>query len=223
MRPLSITLNSIAAVFFACFLAYTTVARQHLDSLARRFVTEKTVVYSTPVVDIAEESLKSPLVRKLLNKQQRAVIQDEITEYRRNPATYVSELTRRADPIPQIPNQNPLLVKVAEFKDKIRRFYDATLASLIGDLRIFAGTNFCAGAIGLWLACRSRDKRQESILCFSVLMFAAVVYCSYLYVDHLSFFRILFRMHLGWWYPVVLAIVLAGLCLKSGNGSARVV
>uniref|UniRef100_UPI002630D71D hypothetical protein n=1 Tax=uncultured Gimesia sp. TaxID=1678688 RepID=UPI002630D71D len=55
---------------------------------------------------------------------------------------------------------------------------------------------------------------QQSIVGFSFLIFVSVLYCSYLYVDGLTFFRILFRAHLGWLYPLVLSVVLAGLVLS---------
>ena len=67
MRNITIALNSVAAVFFACFLAYTCVARKHLESLARDFVTERTLRYSDPIVELADESLDSPLAKKLLS------------------------------------------------------------------------------------------------------------------------------------------------------------
>ena len=57
---------------------------------------------------------------------------------------------------------------------------------------------------------------------FSFLMFAAVLCCSYLYIDDLTFFRILFRTHMGWWYPVFLCVVFIGLYLeysRAGHGT----
>ena len=48
-------------------------------------------------------------------------------------------------------------------------------------------------------------------------MFIAVLYCTWLYVDDLSFFRILYRTHMGWSYPLFLCVVLAGLYLDYGR------
>jgi hypothetical protein len=70
MRKTTLVLNSIVVVFFVLFLAYTVIARQHLEALARDFVTEKTVAYSSPIVEVASESLESPLVKKLLSDDQ---------------------------------------------------------------------------------------------------------------------------------------------------------
>ncbi len=48
-------------------------------------------------------------------------------------------------------------------------------------------------------------------------MFVAVLYCSYLYVDDLTFFRILFRTHMGWWYAVFLRVMIVALYLDYGR------
>jgi hypothetical protein len=119
MRNIVIALNSIVAVFFACFLGYTFFARQHLDWLARGFVTERTLRYSSPIVEVADHSLDSPLVQKVLSKEQSAAIRSEIVEYRKDPAAYVSDLTRQAV-LPLKPqNANPLLAKVASIKERM--------------------------------------------------------------------------------------------------------
>lgn len=70
------------------------------------------------------------------------------------------------------------------------------------------------------LAYWSHTKVQKSIVWFSFLMFVTVLCCSYLYVDNLSFFRILFRTHMGWWYPLVMCVILTGLYVEYG-GAAR--
>ncbi|NUQ64778.1 MAG: hypothetical protein HUU20_20135 [Pirellulales bacterium] len=207
-------LNAAAAVFFSCFLAYTFLARQHVDGLARSFVTEKTLQYSGPIVDLAEESLAIPLIQRLLSAEQLASIRGEIAEYRKDPSAYIADLTRKTRAVAQRKELNPLLVKVASLKERIRTFYDNTLDALVADLRIFSASNLCAAAIALLLAVWSREALQKSIVWFSLLMFIAVLYCSCLYIDNLTFFRILFRMHLGWWYSVLLCVVLAGLCLE---------
>lgn len=84
MRKTTLALNSIVAVFFACFLAYTFLARSHRDGLARVFVTEKTLQYSEPIVELADGSLDLPLVQKLLSEEQDATIRREIAAYRKN-------------------------------------------------------------------------------------------------------------------------------------------
>jgi len=152
MRKTALVLNSIVVVFFVCFLAYTFIARRHLDALAREFVTEKTLVYSKPVVQIADEALDSPLTRKLLTDDQAAAIRNEIADYNNDPATYVSDLTRQR--VRELPpaKANPLLAKVASIKEKIRTFYDNTPNALIGDLRIFSVSNLIAGMIAFGLA-----------------------------------------------------------------------
>lgn len=217
MRTITIVLNSLVAVFFAGFLTYTFVAKAHLESQARRFVTEKTLQYAEPIVEVADQALDTPGVKKFLSDDQQAAIRHEITEYRNDPAVYVADLTREAVRKERNPQRHPLLEKVAAIKDRIRTFYDNTLAALIADLRIFAGSNLCAGVIALGLALCSSAKIRPAIVWFSFLMFVAVLYCSYLYIDDLTFFRILFRTHMGWWYPFLLCVALVSLYLDYGR------
>lgn len=217
MRNIAITLNSIVAIFFAGYLAYTFVAREHLNGLARDFVTEKTLQYSAPVVDIAAESLESPVVQKFLSEEQSTAIRREITAYRDDSAGYIADLTRQKMLLPKPANANLILQKIASLKERIRSFYDKTLMALIVDLRIFSASNLCAALIGLGLAYRSREQMQSSIVWFSILMLITVLYCSWMYVDDLTFFRILFRTHMGWWYPLLQCVVLAGLYLEYGH------
>lgn len=207
MRRTVIALNSIVAVFFIGFLAYTFVARQHLDGLARRFVTEKTVQYSKPIVDLAEASLDAQLVHKLLPAAHKAAVRQEIADYREDPAHYIADLTRDSRVALKPVQANPLLAKVAAIKEGIRTFYDDTLNALIDDLRIFSICNLTAAVIALGLVLTSRKKVPQSVVWFSFLMFGTVLYCSLMYVDDLTFFRILFRSHLGWKYAVVLGFV----------------
>lgn len=222
MRKLSIALNSIVAVFFVLFLGYTFVARQHLEGLAREFVTGKTVQHSAPLMETAESALDSPLVRKVLSDEQEAAIRQEIDEYHRDPAAYIADLTRQKLLVRKPEKKpHPLLKKVASIKERIRAYYDETLAALIADLRIFAASNLIAGLLALLIAYRSREQIQKSVVWFSCLMFVGVVYCSMLYIDDLTFFRILFRTHMGWWYPVLLCAVIARLQWEFGRAKTR--
>jgi hypothetical protein len=217
MRKATIALNSIVIVFFGGFLAYTFFARQHVEGLARAFVTERTLQYSAPIVTMADESLGTPIVQKRLSAQQSAAIRHEINEYRKDAAGYVADLTRQRLLPPKPANPNLVLARIASIKERIRTFYDNTLAALIADLRIFSSSNLSAGLIALWLTYRSREGVRKPLVWFSLLMFVAVLNCSYVYLDDLTFFRILFRTHMGWWYPAFLCVVLAGLYLEYGR------
>jgi len=210
MRKATLVLNSFTVVFFICFLAYTFVARQHLDSLARDFVSEKTLEYSEPVVEIANESLDSPLVRQLLSNDQATAIRNEITAYQNDPGAYVADLTQQQVLYVAIVEANPLIAKVATIKNKVRTYYGDTLQALITDLRIFSISNLIAGLIAFVLAYRSSSEIRKPIVWLSFLMFTSVIYCSYLYIDGLTFFRILFRAHMGWWYAAFLCVMIIG-------------
>lgn len=221
LRSTTLVLNSIVVVFFVGFLAYTLVAREHLNSLARAFVTEKTVEYSRPLVKAAEDALDAPDAAKMVPRLVDKAIRQELAEYWQDPKAYVADLTRpkaretkAAAPHPLL---NPLLEKIAAIKDKVRAFYDSTLEALVVDLRIFACSNLAAGLIAFTLAWRSSDPIRRPIVWFSCLMFVAVVYSSWLYVDDLTFFRILLRAHLGWGYAVCLCGMIVALWLDYGR------
>src|SRR5262245_2832203 len=95
MRKLTIALNSVVVLFFGGFVAYTFFARQHLEAPARAFVTEKTAQYSEPIVELADETLNVPAVRKFLSEDQNAAIRQEVDAYRQAPADYIADLTRK--------------------------------------------------------------------------------------------------------------------------------
>jgi hypothetical protein len=217
MRRTTLVLNSIVVVFFLCFLAYTFVARQHLEGLAHDFVTEKTLDYSEPIVDIADVAIESSMTKKLLSDDQETAIRKEIAGYQNDPAAYVSDLTREQVRDLPVQDANPLLARVASIKEKIRAFYDSTLNALVNDLRILSVSNLVAGIVAFALAYRSSSPVRQPIVVFSFLMFVAVLYCSYLYIDDLTFFRILFRTHMGWWYAVFLCVVIVALYLDYGR------
>lgn len=217
MRKTTLILNAIIIVFFVCFLGYTFVARQHLEGLARDFVTEKTLAYSKPLVEVVDVALDSRLVQKVLSDDQTLAVRQQIADYRNDPDGFVSELTKQPLSALTPKNANPLLVKVTSIKEKIRIFYDNTLNALVNDLRIFSVCNLLAGMMAFGLAFRSSSAIRPSLVWFSFLMFIAVIYCSCLYIDDLTFFRILFRAHMGWWYAVFLCFAIFSLYMDYGR------
>lgn len=201
MRNLTLALNALSAALFLAFFTYTFAARSHLESVARDFVTEKTLQHSRPIIDTVEKALDVPLVAKLVSNDDIKLVRTEIDAYRKDPATYVSDLTGKQIRKPQ-GKLGAIAQKAADAKDRIRQFYNKTLTALIVDLRIFSGTNIVAACVALFLVFKSPASVRKPLVVFSLLLFVAVVFCSYLYIDDLSFFRILTSSHMGWWYPV---------------------
>lgn len=206
--------NPAVAVFFVAFFVTTFLGRRHIDHLARDFVTSKTLKFAAPAVDLAEEAFKSPVVRRLLTKDQAAAFEREFAEYRRSPADYIAELTGRRAPAVLQPFKNPVVAKALQWKQKVRDYYDKILERLFIDLRIFAGSNVVAASIATWLAYRANRRTTGKCALMSFLLLGAVVYSVSVYVDRLTFFTILFNSHLGWWYPVLVAVTFLGLLLE---------
>lgn len=217
MRQFVLIANGFAAVFFAAFLLYTFVGRGHLIHLARDFVTTKTQKFADPAVDAAEASLRVGMVRKLLPERQIAAIESEIAAYRQDPRKYISEITGRFPVTTATPPSNPVLAKVTQWKEKVRQHYDKVLGRLLWDLRIFASSNLVAALLAILLAARTNAAQSKKLVWFSFLLFGAIAYSVYSYIDRVSFFRILFNSYLGWWYPGILAITLLGLFLEYGR------
>lgn len=218
MRRWLIIANATAATLFAIFFLYTFLGHRHLDRLARDFVTEKTRAFAEPTVDAADEMLRAPGVQRFLSDEQLAALQLEIAAYRNDPARYIGELTgRRVPAAVNVRPDNPLMARVGRWKNEIRDHYNAVLAGLFRDLRIFAGSNVVAAIFGTWLAVRTGGRRPGVVLWLSFLLLAAIAYCVYLYVDQLSFFKVMFNLHMGWSYPAFLALTFLGLYLEHGR------
>lgn len=218
MRRWLIVANATAAVFFAIFFSYTFVGQRHVDRLARDFVTDKTRTFADPVVETADEMLRAPGVRRFLSDEQLAGLQLEIADYRNDPARYIGELTgQRVPAAVNPPVNNPLVARIVRWKEKVREHYDAVLAGLFRDLRIFAGSNAVAAVLATWLAARAEGRSRGLMVWLSFLLLAAIAYCAYLYVDQLSFFKIMFNLYLGWFYPALLALTFLGLYLEYGR------
>ena len=216
MRKLTLALNALSAVLFLAFFTYTFVARTHLECIARNFVTEKTLDHSAPIIDTVEKALDVPLVAKLVSNDDIKLVRSEIDAYRKAPTTYVADLTGKHIRKPQ-GKLGAIAQKAADAKDAIRQFYNDTLRALIFDLRIFSGTNIVAACVALFLVIKSPESIRKPLLAFSLLLFVTVVFCSYLYIDDLSFFRILTSTHMGWWYPVIVIAVAVRLYKDIGG------
>jgi hypothetical protein len=204
MRSILLTLNALVVLFFTGFLIYTIFAQAHVESLARGYVTERTAHYARPLVDLTEEVLKSRTVQILTTPAQRETVEREIAAYRKGPTDYVQDLTRQRKVLIPVEHPHPIFQKVAEVKEKIRDYYDSVMAALVWDLRIFAGSNLVAGLLALGIVFWEQQRPSRWVLGFSMALFLAVLYCSWMYVDEMTFFKILAKAHFGWWYPVIL-------------------
>jgi len=217
MWKITLALNTLTAVLFTAFFTYTFFAASHLRSLARDFVTRKTLHYSGPVIDAVEKSLDGSVVTKLVSDKDLQLVRAEIAAYRQNPAGYIADLTGQS--LAMVPTQRlgAFAKKVNEAKQKIRSYYDKSLAALIVDLRIFSGTNAVAAILALAMTIKSRPPIRNRVLVFSSLLLIAIVFCSDLYIDNLSFFRILTATYIGWWYPVLVLTVAIWLYIDAGT------
>ena len=207
MRTILLISNATVALLFTAFFAYTFLGRQHIDHMARDFVTAKTQKLVTPAVDAAETTLRSDITRRLLTKTQLAAIETEIAEFRSQPAHYIQRLTSAQAP----PKPETLLAKASEkiygWKERIWAHYNKVLGRLFTDLRIFSGSNVVAACIAFLCAWHSPGRPSLQLILISGLLLLAIGLAIYFYIDHFSFFTILFDWYLGWSYPVLIGLL----------------
>ncbi len=215
MRTSLIALNAIIAVFFMAAFVFTFAGRKIINATARDFATAKTAEYAKPLVALAEQAAASPMVKKLLSEAQEEVVAREIEEYHRNPAEFVARLTGKASTRSLRLPSNPLTMRIDGWKIKIRAHYGQVLGRVLGDLRIFTGTNFIAALLAAACAWRGNRKPRAPLVTVSALLLAATLFSSFYYIDSFSFFHILFDSFLGWWYPVLLTLIFTRLYIES--------
>lgn len=207
LRKISLLLNSLVVVLSLLFFSYTFFAKAHLVEHTRAFVTEKTLAHSKPLVELMRAGLDAPLAQKLVSEKIRSQIAGELDFYDTDPIKYVTKLTSENAP-------SFGTGKIAKFKASVHAYYQSTLAALVRDLRIFSGSNLVASIFALWLLLKGKIESECKVVTFSFVVFAAVAYSSYSYIEGVSFLRILFKTHLGWWYPVGMALIVMRLVFE---------
>lgn len=214
MRTALIALNLLVAAASAGLFAYTFFAREHLTGLAEDYVVTKTVKHVTPAVEALEAALKHPAAL-LAPASIREATRAEVTAFRADPHKYVRELVAKGAAVEK--PKHPLADQVMKWKESTREYFEKTLASLILDFRIFAGTNVVAALLAAWLASRARGRWRWRVLAASVLLLAALALQIYMFIDGLTFFRIITNARVGWSYPLVVALTFGYLYFRFGR------
>ena len=224
MRTALLIISGLAGAFFAVSFVLTFLARDFVTGLAQDFVVDRTQKYADPVVEIADQAVRAPGVKLVLNEEQIQAARKEIAAYRDDSRAYIVKLVA-ADGNPPVrpPGPNAAVEeRVLHWKGKVREYFDTTLARLLRDLRIFFGSNGVAAWIAFAAAWWSRPERQRGLLWICVLLLASVAFSTYMYIDEFSYFKILFNSYMGWWYPFVLALTFLGLMIEHGrSGPAK--
>lgn len=209
LRKISIALNAIVILLSLGLFAYTFFAKSHLLEHTREFVTEKTLSYSKPLVETTRAGLESPLAKKWVSEEHRALVVSELATYDSDPVEYVASLTS-AEP------SSFGTGKIAAFKEKVHGYYQSTLTELLRDLRIFSGSNVGAGIFAILLLFSPRFKGSKKLVTFSFVIFAGVAYSTVSYIEGVSFLTILLKWHLGWGYPVLIILTILSLVFEFG-------
>ena len=216
MRNASLIVNAIVVIFFGSFLAYTYVGRAHVAGKCRDYALEKTAEYSAPLMGVADKALNAPLVDRIVPERMLEEARLSVEEYKADPSSYIARVIAQAAGA-AVESDNPILKKLTAANAKAKAYFDETVDALISDLRLFSLSNLMAGLAALLMAYKSPRRIRAQLVWFSCLMCGAVVYSSYLYVDDMTFFRILTRAHMGWWYPILLCIMIVMLIRDFGH------
>lgn len=216
MRRTLLVANAVVVAFFTCLLAYTFLGRAHVAEQCRACAIELTVQLTSPLVDAVDQELSAPAVGDFVPEFLLAQFRRAVVEYRADPASYVQRVVSQVAETPA-DSDNPIVQRIASINAAIAAYFDESVDALITDLRIFATSNLVAGLIAFLLALVSPDKVRALLVWCSCLMCISILLCAYLYVDDMTFFRILSRGHLGWSYP----ILLFGSMVRLMDGLAR--
>ena len=214
MRTALVVLNLLVAGASGALFGYTFFARDHLTGLAEEYVVAKTVAHAAPAVEKVELALKQPEAL-LVPAAIRAAVREEVDAFRADPNKYVRALVTRVA-VREKP-KHPFAEKVLAWKESIRAYADKTLASLVRDLRIFAGTNVVAALLAALFAWRARGRLRWHLVGVSALLLGVLAVQAYLFIDDLTFFRIVADWRVGWTYPTFMALTFVYLYIRFGR------
>ena len=212
LRKVAIVLNAIAIAVSLGIAVYSLFAKRHLEKLATEYVTEKTVEYVAPQVSQLKVHLDSKLAQLPLVKTYTERAKVEVAKFEAEPRVYVAKYVRVASESVHAKGWK----QGGEAKNtwqKIQKgivtHYQRVLKALILNVRIFSISNFVFSSLALLLLLYGRLTTSVAVVALSLTMFGAVCYGSYMFVDSLSFFRIIVGMPHIWSYPLLLSLFTA--------------
>jgi hypothetical protein len=216
MRTALLLISGTTGLFFAVSFALTFFARDYIHRLAQDYVIEKTHKHSDPIVNAAEQAVNVPAIKLILNDEELDVVRAEIAKYREDPRAYIVKLVvGDGRKVVAADKKAPLKERVLQWKQQIREYFDNTLDRLLRDLRIFFGSNLVAATLAFVLAWRGRPERLRILMVASCLLLICMGFGIYMYIDSLSYFRILMGSYMGWWYPVFVGLMFLGMMIGS--------
>jgi hypothetical protein len=215
VRTALVVLNLLVASASGPLFAYTFFARDHLTGLAEEYVVAKTVAHAAPAVEQVERALARPEAL-LAPAAVRAAVREEVDAFRADPPKYVRALVAARGAAIEKP-KHPFAEKVVAWKEQVRAYFDKTLAGLVRDLRIFAGTNLVAALLAALFAWRANGRWRRHVLGVSGLLLGALALNASMFIDKLTFFRIVADRRVGWVYPVFVALTFVDLYIRYGR------
>ncbi|HAV63134.1 MAG TPA: hypothetical protein DCY13_12310 [Verrucomicrobiales bacterium] len=210
------------AMLFSISLGVSFFAKDYVRSLAEDFACEHAAKQSERAAANLESQLANPIVAKFLPDRQREKIEAELIEFRRNRIRYVREaVTAGAASAQKLDADVRIADRIAGFKRSIATAFDDTMAALVRDLAIFNSTNVAAFLIAWCLARLDRPRWAVSLTVLSFFLFLATLYATWMYIDQNWFFNILFKSHMGWSYPALIAFYFLYITFENAGDTVR--
>jgi hypothetical protein len=222
-RTFFIRLNLGIAIAFALFFIATFAMPKFVRNLARDYAVEKTVAYAQPKFEKLSAHLQSQAEKNQLRVEMPKALSDEIDQFTHDPKSYILALADAETAVPE-PDAGRSLTDVignfsnapvVTFQQEIRAYYFSTVAALLGDLRIFAGTNVIAALIGMLAAYYARRNLLVPLLLVSILLLMALFFCMVMYLRSMTFFSILTHRHYGMAYPFAVVVTSLYLVIRT--------
>lgn len=207
-------LNLAGAMVSAALLLSTWLAKGIIVSRAQDHALEVTRKHLDPAISKAADLLDDPRLGRLVPREVRDKLGNEITAYREAPDKWLRDKMRTTPSeaeswkFPEI--KNPLARKSFDFvTEKLggaKNHFERSFENLILDLRIFSGTNLAAFLLGAWLSRRPADpEMRRKLLAWSVFLALGTGFSILLFADRGLVWDLLWNHHFGWGYSACVA------------------
>lgn len=209
-----LVLNLIGALVSATLLVSTWLAKGVIVTHAHDHALEVTRRHLDPAMEKAANLLDDPRLSKLVPREVREKLGNEVTTYRESPDEWLRD-KMRATPadaetwrFPEI--KSPLARKSFDFVTKklggAKDHFERSFENLILDLRIFSGTNLAAFLLGAWLSRKPADPAtRRMFLAWSVFLALGTAFSITLFADRNIVWDLLWNRHFGWGYSACVA------------------
>jgi hypothetical protein len=224
LNKLLVIFSLLGVFIFSAALSFTVTNREQVKEYSRDYINSRIEPSVTTNVSLLKDKYlnKLKLVPRLFDITTR-----EVTRYDKDPIFYINEITsgNRKYSMPEGVSKLPKFLQgsVAKsvaignaVKDHFKRVFD----NIIIDLQVFCLTNIIGFLLVLALILFGKVK-DNRVYIPAFILFTAIGYGMFSYVDQSWFFNILLDSHMGIWYPLLIISTSVWLWYKWKKGELR--